>query len=201
MAIDINLTSQVSQSITNGVTDKAPSEDAVFDAMALKIPVCPFITTTTVSHTGSTSETVIYSSPNCAGKFQAGDVVRILMQYAASSNANNKNFKVYVSDSPTAVSGGGVTSFVLGITPTITTNNATQRGWVRNLQIIGLTNSKILLNTTTVDTDEGQVSNNGGMSNTAFDFDGASVYFHVTCTLANSSDTGTLRHFRGQILR
>ncbi len=36
MAIDINLTSQVSQSITNGVTDKAPSEDAVFDALALK---------------------------------------------------------------------------------------------------------------------------------------------------------------------
>ena len=36
MAIDINLTSQVSQTITNGVTDKAPSEDAVFDALALK---------------------------------------------------------------------------------------------------------------------------------------------------------------------
>jgi len=36
MAIDINLTSQVSQSITNGVTDKAPSEDAVYDALALK---------------------------------------------------------------------------------------------------------------------------------------------------------------------
>ena len=32
------LNSEVSQTITNGVTDKAPSEDAVFDALALKSP-------------------------------------------------------------------------------------------------------------------------------------------------------------------
>jgi hypothetical protein len=32
--------SPVSQTITNGVTDKAPSEDAVFDALALKLAKC-----------------------------------------------------------------------------------------------------------------------------------------------------------------
>lgn len=37
MAIDINIESQVSQTITDGVTNKAPSENAVFDALALKI--------------------------------------------------------------------------------------------------------------------------------------------------------------------
>jgi hypothetical protein len=36
MAIDINIESQVSQTITDGVTDKAPSENAVFDALANK---------------------------------------------------------------------------------------------------------------------------------------------------------------------
>jgi nitrogen fixation protein len=36
MAVNINIPSQVSQTITDGVTDKAPSEDAVFDALALK---------------------------------------------------------------------------------------------------------------------------------------------------------------------
>ena len=36
MAIDINIPSQVAQSITNGVTGTAPSQDAVFDALALK---------------------------------------------------------------------------------------------------------------------------------------------------------------------
>jgi hypothetical protein len=37
MAIDINIESQVSQTITDGVTDKAPSENAVFDALANKV--------------------------------------------------------------------------------------------------------------------------------------------------------------------
>jgi hypothetical protein len=36
MAININIPSQVAQTITNGVTGTAPSEDAVFDALALK---------------------------------------------------------------------------------------------------------------------------------------------------------------------
>jgi len=36
MAIDINISSQVSQTITDGVTTTAPSEDAVFDALATK---------------------------------------------------------------------------------------------------------------------------------------------------------------------
>jgi nitrogen fixation protein len=36
MAVNINIPSQVSQTITDGVTDKAPSENAVFDALALK---------------------------------------------------------------------------------------------------------------------------------------------------------------------
>jgi hypothetical protein len=36
MAVNINIPTQVSQTITNGVTAFAPSEDAVFDALALK---------------------------------------------------------------------------------------------------------------------------------------------------------------------
>jgi hypothetical protein len=37
MAITINIESQVSQTITDGVTNKAPSENAVFDALANKV--------------------------------------------------------------------------------------------------------------------------------------------------------------------
>jgi hypothetical protein len=37
MAIDINIESQVSQTITDGVTDKAPSENTVFDALENKV--------------------------------------------------------------------------------------------------------------------------------------------------------------------
>jgi hypothetical protein len=44
MAIDINIESQVSQTITDGVTDKAPSENAVFDALSNKANTSDIIT-------------------------------------------------------------------------------------------------------------------------------------------------------------
>jgi hypothetical protein len=43
MAIDINISSQVSQTITNGVTTTAPSEDAVFDALETRSTFDEFI--------------------------------------------------------------------------------------------------------------------------------------------------------------
>ena len=36
MAVNINIPSEVTQTITDGVTTTAPSENAVFDALALK---------------------------------------------------------------------------------------------------------------------------------------------------------------------
>jgi hypothetical protein len=44
MDIDINIESQVSQTITDGVTDKAPSENAVFDALENKANTSDIIT-------------------------------------------------------------------------------------------------------------------------------------------------------------
>jgi len=43
MAIDISIASQVSQTITNGVTTTAPSEDAVFDALETRSTFDEFI--------------------------------------------------------------------------------------------------------------------------------------------------------------
>ena len=72
MAIDINLTSQVSQSITNGVTDKAPSEDAVYDAFARIRNVYQIITGTlapadsTTYYSNATADTAANFSTNIA---------------------------------------------------------------------------------------------------------------------------------------
>jgi len=54
MAVNINIPSQVSQSITDGVTDKAPSENAVFDALALKADASDL--NGYVPYTGATSD-------------------------------------------------------------------------------------------------------------------------------------------------
>lgn len=45
--VNLNIPSEVSQTITDGVTDKAPSENAVYDALGLLVPK-----TTTISHNG-----------------------------------------------------------------------------------------------------------------------------------------------------
>lgn len=72
MAIDINLTSQVSQSITNGVTDKAPSEDAVYNAFASRRNVYQIITGTlapadsTTYYSNATADTTASFSTNIA---------------------------------------------------------------------------------------------------------------------------------------
>jgi nitrogen fixation protein len=52
--VNINIPSQVSQSITDGVTDKAPSENAVFDALALKADTSDL--NGYVPYTGATSD-------------------------------------------------------------------------------------------------------------------------------------------------
>jgi nitrogen fixation protein len=54
MAVNINIPSQVSQTITDGVTDKAPSENAVFDALALKADASDL--NGYVPYTGATSD-------------------------------------------------------------------------------------------------------------------------------------------------
>ena len=55
MAVNINIPSQVTQTITDGVTATAPSEDAVFDALALKANTAD-LGTTYVPYTGASAD-------------------------------------------------------------------------------------------------------------------------------------------------
>ncbi len=73
----------IEDSITNGVTDKAPSQNAVFDALALKQAVLsysPFrsIQTSQTVHTGTTAETLIFTATIPAGAFSSTDIIKVL---------------------------------------------------------------------------------------------------------------------------
>ncbi len=73
----------IEDSITNGVTDKAPSQNAVFDALALKqsiLSYSPFrsIQTSQTVHTGTTVETVIFTATIPAGAFSSTDIIKVL---------------------------------------------------------------------------------------------------------------------------
>jgi nitrogen fixation protein len=75
----------IEDSITNGVTAIAPSQNAVFDALALKqnaLSYTPykFIQTSQTAHTGTTAETIIATATITGGTFNSSDVMKVIWQ-------------------------------------------------------------------------------------------------------------------------
>jgi hypothetical protein len=77
MAIDINIESQVSQTITDGVTNKAPSENAVFDALATKVDK--------ETGKGLSDENFTLSEKNKLAGIEAGAEVNVNADWNATS--------------------------------------------------------------------------------------------------------------------
>jgi len=74
---------KVSDTITDGVTTIAPSQNAVFDALALKqnaLSFTPykFIQTRTTAHTGTVAETIIGTATIAGGTFNSTDVMKVM---------------------------------------------------------------------------------------------------------------------------
>ncbi len=73
----------IEDSITNGVTDIGPSQNAVFDALALKQNILSYtpyrnIQTSQTARTGTTAETVLFTATIPAGAFNSVDVLKVL---------------------------------------------------------------------------------------------------------------------------
>jgi len=68
---------KITQTITNGVTDKSPSEDAVYDALANVKRTLVKSTTTGSLITGTISQTILYSQLIPANTFKNGDFFNI----------------------------------------------------------------------------------------------------------------------------
>lgn len=73
----------IEDSITNGVTTIAPSQNAVFDALALKQNILAYtpyknVQTSQTVHTGTTAETLIFTAIIPAGAFSSNDIIKLL---------------------------------------------------------------------------------------------------------------------------
>jgi hypothetical protein len=80
----------IENSITDGVTTIAPSQNAVFDALALKQAVLSytpyrFIQTSQTAHTGTTTETPIATATIAGGTFNSSDVMKVIWQLTRPS--------------------------------------------------------------------------------------------------------------------
>jgi len=97
----------IEDAIANGVTDKAPSQNAVFDALALKqdslgyTPIKTVVKDTAVSSTvtGTTTETILKSYTIAGGTFAANDVINLVSaRFTKSGTAGNiSTFKMYIN--------------------------------------------------------------------------------------------------------
>ena len=101
------INAKVSDAIVDGVTTVAPSQNAVFDALALKqdslgyTPVKTVVKDTAVSSsvTGTTTETILKSYTIAGGTFSANDVINLVSARFTKSGtaANISTFKMYIN--------------------------------------------------------------------------------------------------------
>lgn len=162
-----------------------------------------FKTNVNYAHTGTTAETVLYSTANLVGNFDVNDIFKILLNYNCTSNANNKTIKIYLASSSqtqgASFNASGTTQLATYLT---TTNGAMKRALLRNIQFMNSLSSQQVVSTTTngLDNDETALNSAAALSTLTWDYS-ANTYLIVTGTLASSGDTINFLHFRGQIIR
>ena len=162
-----------------------------------------FKTNANYAHTGTTNETVLYSTSDLNGSFAINDIFRILLNYNCTSNGNNKTVKIYLaSASQTQGSTFSATGTTQLATMLLTTNAAMKRGLLRNIQFMGSLSSQQVVATTTngLDNDETALSSNATLTTMTWDYS-TTTHLIVTGTLASAGDTINFLHFRGQIIR
>jgi hypothetical protein len=97
----------IEDSITDGVTDKAPSQNVVFDALALKqnaLSYTPFrfVQTSQTAHTGTVAETVIATATINGNTFNSSDVIKLLFK-ATKSNTSSATMRLKINTTNTLV--------------------------------------------------------------------------------------------------
>ena len=101
------INAKVSDAIVDGVTTVAPSQNAVFDALALKqdslgyTPVKTVVKDTAVSSsvTGTTTETILKTYTIAGGTFAANDMINLVSaRFTKTGTAGNSStFKMYIN--------------------------------------------------------------------------------------------------------
>ena len=172
--------SEVSQTITLGVINTAPSEDAVFDALALR-SLNILKTTTTVSHTGDTNNTSIYSGLIPANTFTIGDYLSLIAKCRKQFTNGNATFRIYINTSNTLI---GATLLATRTTTNTTISNV---GLSRNLII----KSVSLTETVTASSNLATDLEAGGIAFLNIDWS-VDQYLIFSVQLTSGADTGDI---------
>lgn len=191
---------RITQVITNGVTDKAPSEDAVYDALALKLDANNAAVTnarnrkyfaydnTTYTYTGATGDTILKTILIPGGTMGINSTLELFANFIKSGTAGNPAYLVYIGTSASALSGGSVVQYIL---PGAT---SLQSGiWVR----LSTKNSQTSINTKGISqvANIPQTSQTIPINNRAFNW-ASDLYVHIYATGANAADTQGIQDYQ-----
>ena len=138
---------------------------------------------TTISHTGTTAETKLYSALIPAGSVQANDNLKILMKAFGVSGVASKHFRMYFNTS-NAIGGVQVGLHTISATVSqITTRNI----FCKN----SLSSQQVIAPTTTVANEESTNHNAGSYSTVSIDFS-LPQYFIVSCQLTTGTESASI---------
>lgn len=173
---------KITQTITNGVTDKSPSEDAVYDATFDAVKTIIF-ENDMASVTGSVSEVLAYSTSIPANKLPAKCMPNLKIKASKSGTAGTSTLRVKVNtvnDFATAIIIGAYTSAT-------STNQVT---FVRNLNILS---GSMYVNNATTSIINDEAASTAGSSSITYD---PSVIQYWFFSIQNT-DSGDSTRIRG----
>ena len=176
---------KVADSITDGVTTIAPSQNSVFDALALKqnaLSFTPykFVQTSQTAHTGTVAETIIGTATIDGGTFNSSDVIKLLFR-ATKPSSGGVTMRVKINTTNTLV--GATQIAVLNFTAALNTYTLMTRTFdLQGGNLYGYNfNSSLVSDVTAVNT----VANSTAY-NTA-----NTLYLFFTLQLSNTVDSAT----------
>jgi len=197
---EILTSANITQVITNGVTDKAPSEDAVYDALALKLDANNAAVTNArnrkyfdynnvaYSYTGTLASTIMDTIYIPAGSMGINSTLNLIAQFSKIGVAGTSFFAFYATTNPSAISGGVGLGYI--------SQSAT---FIVLPKEIRLVNRNSLTSQTCQATNFNGTSpyatSTGGRTAYTIDFS-VDQYIHLYSTLGNIGDTAVLECFQ-----
>jgi hypothetical protein len=179
----------ITQTITNGVTTSAPSEDAVFDALALKANLSSSLSrkyfafdNTTYTYTGTTAATIVRSIYIPANSMGANSTIEVYATFIKSGTAGSSSAVFYIGTNPSSTVG----AVPVGFNATVANGNL-QYGKLMRLTNKNSVNSQ-LRQAISFSTPDFYNQGSAAKASISIDFS-VDQYVHIEMVLGNSGDT------------
>ena len=156
--------------------------------------VTPIKANTLITHTGTTAETIIFSSNNLNGLLATNDFFEQKLYIGATLNTNNKIMKVYFGPNS-----NNLTSAIQFGTYNLNSSTARFQAYQRVIQFQNSLSSQLIVNSTTNLLNQDTTSTVATETKTV-NF-GSAVYMHVSVALAVGTDSFFLYGIKTDITR